>query len=124
MGILEQSPTELGAMTKSAILVAIAAEQDAARAEERVSTVTSQHGDSRGQLDEAVETRDGNGKLIGKRVTTWTYHDRPEDGVRDITTVETDGEAKVTSDRTVRHGGGKVQSIDNLKAAEGELAKG
>lgn len=120
MGILAKSPAELTAMTKPEILTAIAQEQNELRAAERNTVVVSQseHPEGRGMLERTEETRDGNGKLISTTRKTWTYHEKPTDGVHDITTVETDGTGKETRNDTVRHEGGRVWQIDNLKAGK------
>lgn len=112
MTILEKSPVELSTMTKAQILAAIAADQDALRAEQRDIRVVSQSQDSRGMLEQTIETVDGNGKLIGRTEKTWSYYERATDGVKDINIKEYDGAGKLVRYQTVQHGEGQPRLVE------------
>ncbi len=120
MGILDTSAIELSAMTKAQIIAAITADQDAVRTEQRDTRVVSQSGDTRGMLEQTIETRDGNGKLIGRTERAWTYYERATDGVRDEDIKEYDGAGKLVRYQTVQHGAGQPRLVDH-EITEGQV---
>ncbi len=110
MGILDKTAAELNALTKPQLVTMIADEQIAIRTDQRISKIISQSGDKRGQLEQTIETRDGNGTLISTSQTIWTYF--KAGNVDTITIIEKDSKGKETSRQVVKHAesGGRMVS--------------
>ena len=114
MDLAAKSDDELNSMAQADLVASIIAQRNDELANERDTVIVSQSGDSRGQLEQTMQTIDGLGNVIGSQQALWTYY--PAGNVDEITTIEMDADGNETSRQVVKHAesGGNVSSTSIL----------